>query len=352
MTSVATAPATLTPVAVDPIADEGWSRLVERAGSVFHHPGWLRLLRAQYGYGMTAYCLRDAGGRLVAGLPIAEVRSRLTGRRLVALPFSDLCPPLVDPDAPPGSARALAGELDAMRQRRGLPLEVHGDGEGLAGAARTARFHHHVVGLEPDAGAVEGRFRRSSVLRGARRAAREGLSVERSTDPAALAAFYRLHVRTRARLGVPTQPRGFVLRFHELFADGLGFVLVVRTGDRPVAAAVVLVHRGVLTYKYGASDPRFLGLRPNNLLFREAIRWGCESGMSSLDLGRTDWEHESLRAFKLAFGAQERELRYRTLGAVTPRRGTGLERLAAGVLRRSPPVASRLAGELLYRHAG
>jgi lipid II:glycine glycyltransferase (peptidoglycan interpeptide bridge formation enzyme) len=186
-----------------------------------------------------------------------------------------------------------------------------------------------------------------------RRARREGLSAEHRSDPAALAAFYRLHVATRARLGVPTQPRRFIMSFADLFADGLGFVLSVGDGARPHAAAVFLTFGDVLTYKYGASDPRRLGARPNNLLFMEAIRWGCDHGMRWLDFGRTDWGHESLRAFKLAWGADERELRYRRLGAApSAGRGGSPQRALGVLLRHSPPVASRIVGEVLYRHAG
>lgn len=344
----------LATVTVDPVADPRWGRLVDRApeASVFHHPAWLRLLRAQYRYELSACCVAAPDGRLVAGLPVAAVNSRITGRRLVALPFSDVCPPLLDGAAPPRAAAALAGALDALRRERGVALEVRGAGGVLDDAQPGARFHHHRVALEPDVAAVQRRFRKSQVLRGVRRAQREGLTAERRTDPAALAAFYRLHVATRARLGVPTQPRRFIMTFADLFAEGLGFVLLVGRDGRPYAAAVFLTFGGVLTYKYGASDARHLAARPNNLLFMEAIRWGCEQGMTSLDLGRTDWGHESLRAFKLAWGAEEETLRYRHLGTEPPPAGGALERRLGAVLRRSPPLASRLVGEVLYRHAG
>jgi CelD/BcsL family acetyltransferase involved in cellulose biosynthesis len=109
----------------------------------------------------------------------------------------------------------------------------------------------------------------------------------------------------------------------------------------------------VLTYKYGASDERFLAARPNNLLFMEAIRWGCEHGMRTLDFGRTHRHQEGLRAFKLAWGAEERELRYRNLGGATaPGRSAQIERWLGAAIRRSPPLAGRVIGEVLYRHAG
>ena len=340
---------------VDPLADDRWRELVERTpgASVFHHPAWLSLLHDTYGYPLEACCVATPDGRLLAGLPIAEVSSRLTGRRLVALPFSDLCPPLADPDAPPQSAAELREALSELRTRSGMPLEVRGDGEAVRGAAPGERFHHHVITLEADVDAVVSRFAKPQVSRGVRRSVREGLKASRGTDRAALVAFYGLHAATRRRLGVPTQPRRFILGFEELFAQGLGFVMLVHRGKQAIAAAVFLTFGDTLFYKYGASDARWLRARPNNLLFMEAIRWGCEHAMRRLDLGRTHWEQESLRAFKLAWGADEHELRYRYVGGGAPAaRSARGQRALGAVIRRSPPVAGRVIGEVLYRHAG
>jgi CelD/BcsL family acetyltransferase involved in cellulose biosynthesis len=340
-------------IELDPLADARWDGLIAHApdATVFHHPAWLRLLRDTYRYELTACGVGD-NGALVAGLPIAEVSSRLTGRRLVALPFSDLCPPLVAPGAP-GAGPALTGALDAFRRERGVALEVRGTGGALAGAPPGDRFHHHLLALEPDVAAVERRFAKPQVARGVRRAVREGLTAELRTDAAALRRFYSLHVGTRRRLGVPTQPRRFILAFETLFAQGLGFVLLVRRGDRAVAAAVFLTFRDVMTYKYGASDERFLAARPNNLLFMEAIRWGCANGMRTLDFGRTHWHQDGLRAFKLSWGAEERELRYRLIGDAAPAaRSAQAPRWLGAAIRRSPPLAGRVIGEVLYRHAG
>jgi CelD/BcsL family acetyltransferase involved in cellulose biosynthesis len=342
-------------VELDPVGDSRWLQLLSRApeASIFHHPAWLRLLQATYGYELRACCLGGPDGMLLGGLPVATVSSRITGSRLVALPFSDLCPPLVASGAPHGAAAALARALEAFGQLRRLPLEVRGTGQVLPVAPSGERFHHHVLTLEADAEAVQRRFAKAQAMRGAPPPRREGLRAELRTDRHALAGFYRLHVATRRRLGVPTQPRRFILGLAELFDQGLGFVLCVRGGDRLMAAAVFLTSHDVLTYKYGASDARFLAARPNNLLFMEAIRWGCDHEFRSLDFGRTHWGQEGLRAFKLAWGSEERELRYRYLGGPLPRaRDARVASTLAAVIRRSPPVASRLIGEVLYRHAG
>jgi len=350
----ASSPATA-PVPVDPVADPRWEDLVRRAseGSIFHHPAWLRLLSESYGYPLSACCVASADGRLLGGLPVALVSSRLTGRRLVALPFSDLCPPLAAPGAPPSADGALGDALGALQRSCGLPLEVRGGGEILRRASRGQRFHHHVLELDRDVDATKRRFTKPQALRGVRRALREGLRAELRTDRGALAVFYRLHVATRRRLGVPTQPQRFILGLEQLFDEGLGFVLLVRREEHVVASAVFLTFGSVLTYKYGASDARSLAARPNNLLFMEAIRWGCENGFRSLDFGRTHWGQEGLRAFKLSWGPEERTLCYRNLGPTSGRAWDArVERAVAAAIRRAPPMAGRLIGEALYRHAG
>lgn len=339
---------------IDPIADPEWLAHLERSPSaeVFHHPAWLELLREQYGYGFEACCVGNGSG-IEAGIPLARVESRLTGRRLVAVPFSDVCAPAVAPDASPEAARALGPALAEQARRSGLELTVHAALPSAPGAFVQPDFLRHLLPLAADPAEVERGFSKSQAKRGVKRARREGLRFERRTDREALDAFYALHTRTRKKLGVPTQPKRFIRRFERLFDAGLGFVGVVFDGDRALAAAVFLTFNGTVTYKYGASDPRGLGKRPNHLLFAETIRWACENGYEQLDFGRTEAENEGLRAFKRSWGATESELSYTYLAEHAPAPGPGLrERVLGATIRRSPAFVSRLIGEALYRHAG
>jgi CelD/BcsL family acetyltransferase involved in cellulose biosynthesis len=338
-------------IAVDPLADPRWLALASSTpgASVFHHPTWLELVRHTYGYGVFATCAIDRAGRLVAGLPLVHVTSRLSGRRLVAVPFADLCGPLVLPDAPETALGAVAAAAERERERRGCALEVR---ERLPGTgAAVELFHRHVIDLSAGADAAEKRCH-PRARRNTRKARREGVTVERRTDRAALDAFYALHLQTRRRLGVPTQPRRFIRGLERLFAADLGYVALARHEERPVAAAVFLRGSDGLLYKYGASDPTALTLRPNNVLFSDVIRWAADDGLTSLDLGRTDLASQGLRDFKCSLGADETPLAYTYAGGNGPSAARGrATRTLAGVIRRSPPVVSRVVGEVLYRHA-
>ncbi len=74
-----------------PLRDPRWEALVGRHphSSVFHSGNWLRTLRNVYGYELVVVTTCSPDSPLTNGLLFARVNSRLTGRRLVSLPFSD-----------------------------------------------------------------------------------------------------------------------------------------------------------------------------------------------------------------------------------------------------------------------
>jgi CelD/BcsL family acetyltransferase involved in cellulose biosynthesis len=323
--------------------DPRWTALVDAAPEAlpFHHPSWAGLLGECYGD--RPFALVGPHG----GAPVLEVR-RLGRRRWISLPFTDECPPLRSRD---GDAAALTAGLDAARDLAGIArLEVRA-------RLPQSRAHlragvRHELALGPDGDAVFARFHKSQVLRNIRRAEREGVLVRRAESANDLLGdFYRLHLATRHRLGVPIQPRRFFrLLWERMIEPGRGFVLLAEAGGETVAGAVFLTSPSAVVYKFGASDARAWPLRPNHALFATAIRSSCEAGHSRFLFGRTDLEDEGLRAFKRGWDGVEEPLEYSVVGAppAAARSGGGLSR---GVIRRSPPWVCRAVGELLYGYA-
>ena len=64
----------------------------------------------------------------------------------------------------------------------------------------------------------------------------------------------------------------------------------------------------VLPY-YGASDPKFNTLAPNNFMYFDLMRWGGQNGYSIFDFGRSKKVKGSYD-FKSHWGMMERELPY------------------------------------------
>ena len=338
---------------IDPFLDPGYAELVAtgQGAEIFHDLLWLELLRDEYGYEIGACCVRD-DERIEAAIPFAKIKSRLTGNRLVALPFSDHCPPVLAADADLEALGLLGDTLAAHAHESRLDLTVHAALPSVPAGHVKERFVRHLLTLPGDADQAEANTSKG-LRQGARKAAREGLVVEKHTDAVGLDIFYRLHLETRRRLGVPTQPKSFIDRFAGLFDAGRGGVWLVRDGEEPIAAAVYLTHGKLVTYKYGASAAAGLKKRPNNLLMLEVIREHAERGFEVFDFGRTDLDNEGLRRFKRSLGAEEVPLAYTYLTEPAPLGEPSLkERVMTTTIRRSPAVVGRLAGQMLYRHVG
>jgi hypothetical protein len=333
--------------------DPRWLRLAEghEDATIFHHPRWARLLADCYGYEPLLCTVRGDDGAVVAGMPLLHVKSRLTGERAVGLAFTDFCPPLASDAA---SRSGLVAALGDLRRDRGWPkIEVRwelGTGDGLFAGETVLR---HTTALQPDADAVFATFKKTRVRQPVRQARDAGVVVRSSTDWAGTRAFYDLHLRTRRRLGVPTQPlRFFRLVWERLISEGHGFVLLAYDGTRVVAGGVFLRWNGVMTYKYGASEADAWRLHPNHLLLWEAVQRGCAEGDRVLDWGRTDLGNEGLRKFKLGWAA-EQELSYSVFAPEAPSGGGRPgEAALTKVIQKSPVWVSRAIGKVLYGHFG
>jgi CelD/BcsL family acetyltransferase involved in cellulose biosynthesis len=337
---------------IDPLADPRWAVLAQRApnATIFHDPLWLSLVRDCYRYPMSAVCLTDQDGELVAGMPIATVKSPLTGTRLVSVPFSDLSGPVFTTAE---FEQPLLEAVDEHRQRRNLRLEVHAEVPLLPHSAPSEQFFHHVVPLEGDADALLRARVKSSKRRCASKARKLGVTATERRDAAAIEAFFRLHVLTRRRLGVPTQPRRLFDGLLPIFEHGRGFVMLIEWEGRAIGAGVYLRHGATMTYKYGASDPQHLDKRPNDLMQLEALRRACEHGCTTLDLGRTELDNDGLRRFKRDFGAEERVLTYTMSPPPKKQKSVrSVSRTQQELIRRMPPSFGRLVGAAVYRHFG
>jgi len=340
--------------AVLELTDPRWAGFVasQPAATPFHHPHWGTLVAGCYGFRAFAVATTGPAGQIRAGLPVIEVRHLRGEPKWVSLPFTDYCPPLVR--GAPDEAR-LAGALQQAAAAAGIQRVVIR--APLAGAvpSKCLTALRHGIPIDADQARVFAGFP-SKTRTHIRQAERRGVTVRRGTKPEDLTeVFYRLHLRTRRRLGVPVQPRRFFrMLWDSMIGPGLGLVFIAEAPDGPVAAQVCLAWNGTMIGKFSASDERAWSLRPNDLIVWHSIQTALERRCRWLDMGRTDAASEGLRAFKRSWGAVEEPLVYGTLGAgpdpALPGNGRAGHVLAS-VIRRGPLALCRATGEALYRYA-
>jgi CelD/BcsL family acetyltransferase involved in cellulose biosynthesis len=333
--------------------DERWLDFIasRSESTIFHHPAWMDTLAESYGYRPFVLAACDGSGQIKAGLPLMEVRSVVTGRRWVALPFTDYCMPLSSDREALGQ---LARDLGSLYQAGSVPkIEVRWELPARPAIQSQVAYHLHTLRLTSDPEVVMKGFKRTH-RQNIGTAENRGVHIERGTDLEHLRRFYEMQVGTRRRFGIPVQPwKFFELLGKHVFARDLGFVLLAYADGQCLAGGLFLHWQQTLTYKYAASSDEGQEYRPNNLLSWTAMRWGCENGYTAFDLGRTGLENGGLARFKRGWGAEEQPLTYCTLGAASP--GTDDGRLMSymeTVIQRAPPWVCKAAGALLYKHFG
>jgi Acetyltransferase (GNAT) domain len=344
------------PIALDPLKDPRWEAFVKchPRASVFHTVPWLEVLHRTYGYRPIVYSFASSESGLRSGIVFCAVRSWLTGSRLVSLPFSDHCEPLVE-----GLAELQALLVPATRQlQKGLwrylelrPLSRNFS-EGI-GESSSQSYVLHRLDLHPSVEVLYKNFHADSIRRKIQRAEREGLRVETGNSEELLAEFYGLHVITRRRQSVPPHP----LKWFRNILECLGkhaTLRVARSMQTPVAAVLTLEKDLTLVYKYGCSDARFHNLGAMPFLFWNMICDAKSRGILELDMGRSERHNAGLIAFKERWGAVRQELiyaRYPTEGK-TGGRGKAYTRTAKFLFSRSPDWVLIAAGNILYPHVG
>ena len=340
---------------IDPLSDPRWAALVEShpQASVFHSTQWLRALQMAYNYEPVAVTTSSPATPLSNALVFCRIRSALTGRRLVSLPFSDHCEPLVS--HPDEFDELLLHTKVNLGRGKWKYMEVRpvshypGSRTGL-GVSLAYQFHR--LDLQSNAMELFATFHKDCVQRKIRRAERDKLKYEEGYSEALLTKFYRLMVMTRRRHCLPPQPLAWFRALIASFGNGLKIRIALKD-EHPVAGILTLAHNRTMVYKYGCSDPAYNKFGGTAFLFWQAVQDAIAIGCAELDMGRSDIDNAGLIAFKEHWGARGTVLRYWTYPNQPQKpRSAWQKNLAKRVVSAAPDAVLQAVGTILYPHIG
>ena len=338
---------------INPLESPTWDEtlLSFNDSTIFHTSNWAKVLSETYQY-KPCYFIATKNGKMTALLPVMEIKSLLTGKRGVSLPFTDSCEVMGE------SAEAVGQMIEELRhygKKKGWRyFELRGRKSILAEKKPHSFYYTHHLQLRSDEQGLFSGFRDSN-KRNIKKALKQGVQVriDRSLD--AVKRFYRLNCITRKHHGLPPQPFGFFRKIHEhIMSQNRGFVALATHGEHVIAGAVYFHFRDKAIYKYGASDRHYQNLRANNLVMWEAIKHLFENGFKTLDFGRTEPENEGLLQFKRGWGTSEHVLNYYRYDYAkeTFSSDESGPKTSYKVFKAMPVSVLRLLGALAYRHMG
>lgn len=339
---------------INPLDYTGWEDLLDthENSSFFHTSHWAGVLGETYGY-QPLYFTEITQGNLQLLIPVMEIKSCLTGKRGVSLPFTDYCEPILSPRANENGVWNTL--VDYGENARWKYIEIRG-GDRFGQSTRPSSWYYdHILDLSADPQEVYDSFRDSN-KRNIQKARKVGVEVVMCESLDSMKVFYRLHCLTRKMHGLPPQPFAFFKHIHEhLIMNKHGLLVMAWFQGKAIASSLYFHFGKKVIYKYGASDSRYLYLRANNLVMWKAIEWYCRNGFEHFSFGRTDPEHEGLKQFKAGWGTRERIINYFTYNLRNKEMQVNKGKVSGGhtIFFRNMPVGIlKLIGKVVYRHVG
>jgi len=340
---------------INPLHDSRWEALVNShpQASVFHSTNWLRALKTAYGYDPLVATTSSPDAPLTNGIVFCRVKSWLTGRRFVSLPFSDHCEPLVNNSSELDDIlRHMKQYVDAGKWKYIEIRPTSCEPGPQTRMSRSLTYSIHRLDLRKSTQDLFRNFHKDCVQRKIRRAEREKLRYEEGNSETILQKFYDLLVMTRQRQFLPPQPLFWFRALVGSFGDDLKIRLASK-GDLPIAGMLTITHKKSMVCKYGCSNAQFHKLGGVAFLFWNAIQDAREKCLEEFEMGRSDRGNVGLIRFKEHWGAVGTELSYwKYSHNPRPAADSWQEKVLHRLIPVVPDSAVRLMGELLYRHIG
>jgi len=296
---------------------EEWSDYLgaSGAGTVYHTLEWRAVLEGVFHYETHYSVCRNERGACVGILPLAFVKSWITGNRVVSLPFSQYGGPLVsDAQALECIVRHLREYLnhgfEYVRFRPRDQLDEHNSAD--SGLKSLDYYTRCVI---PLADRSEQDVRKSilksrDIRRRINASSKEGIVVEIWKNSGEMDRMRDLMFQTCKKHGVPPYPPGLIKSISELFAaKRKAVIFVARLSGRIIATLVLFTVNKEGTYGYNFSDTKYLGFHPNHALLWAAIEWSIRNGLSAFDLGISSPQDNQLLLFKRRWGGSEFKVR-------------------------------------------
>jgi FemAB-related protein (PEP-CTERM system-associated) len=244
----------------------------------FHRAGWQQVLERAFGHA-TWFLYAEIDNRIVAVLPLAQVRSTLFGNKLCSLPFCVYGG--IAGEGPAAQALDLAAQrlaaqlrVDHLEYRNIMP----GHQEWLAPPLYFTFRKELLPQVEANLLAIP-RKQRAMIRKGVAAGLRSEIDSETRR-------FYRLYAASVHRLGTPVPPLRYFAILRAVFGSDCEILSVFHRGDTVSSVLSFYFRDEVLPYYAGGGEAA-RALAANDFMYWEVLRRACERGVARFDFGRS-----------------------------------------------------------------
>ncbi|MFQ5863475.1 MAG: FemAB family XrtA/PEP-CTERM system-associated protein [Candidatus Brocadiales bacterium] len=283
---------------------EAWDYYVKNSpsGSVFHLYHWKNVIRESYGH--TPYYLAVKKNENIVGiLPLYLVEVPFFGFSLVSAPYLDYAGICAEREDVCNTLLEKAVELSREKGVKLLNLRELNEEKWPELVTNLDKVTMELE-LDSESDKVWKKIpseRRNRI----RKAEKAGLHVE-VHGAERLEDFYCIYSTNMRDLGSPAHSLLFFQKVFQYFPESAQLFLVF-DGKKVVGAAVCLKFKKTMTIPWVSSLRNYFHLYPNNVLYWEAMKFGCHNGYQILDFGRSTIGSGTFE-FKRRWGCQVKQI--------------------------------------------
>lgn len=323
----------------------------ENDATIYHHPAWLKALSKTFNYEVYYLTVSDSAVNIEGVIPFLKLDSWLTGKRIITLPFSTYCDPLIDVQRLPEAIEFLREKFEDFSVVDIRSLNNYQD--YLTDFSVSSDYCTHILKLKNTVEEIFSSFHPTSVRASIRRAEKNNLTIDWEKSYEHLKIFYQLEFKLRKRLLLPPIPYNFFKNvYEELIKYDFISIPIVYKDNIPISAGFILNFKDKYYLEYTASDNNYLNLYPNHKLFFEVIKNAYNSGARFVDFGRTNLENISLITFKEKWAAEI----YPVFHHHSPKKrfikkeNASLKKILMNLNAVLPDFILKLEGDIIYKH--
>lgn len=281
-----------------------WDYYVQNSpsGSVFHLYNWKEIIEKSYGH-TPYYLAARKEGNIVGVLPLYLVEAPFSGSTLISAPYLDYAGICAETEDARNPLLNKAVEIAQENNVKHLNLRELNQ-ERWPGLVTNLDKVTMELELAPEADTVWGKIpseRRNRI----RKAEKTGLHVE-VHGPDKLEDFYYIYSSNMRDLGSPAHGLLFFNKVFQYLPENAQLFLTLKE-KKVVGASVCLKLGKTMTIPWVSSLREYFHLYPNNILYWEAIKFGCQNGYRILDFGRSTIGSGTYE-FKKRWGCKPRQV--------------------------------------------
>lgn len=349
---------------IDPITDPRWDTFVESHpfGWICHLSGWKQVLEKSFKHMKGYYIAKLENGteNIQSALPFFQVKSWLTGKRLVSIPFATLCDPLISTNDEMKDLIEFTLELNRNFGNSFIEIRSFQCAHLIQDDrfSKIEQYKNHYLPLQCEIEEIKKSFHRKTVRQSVKRAMKSSLKLKVGDNESDLIEFYKLYIKTRKTIGLPPQPYIFFKMLWNTFFQSGRIALLLAEKDKEIIAGVIIFKfKKRVSAEYAAWDRRYSKLCPNHFLYWNAIKMAHYEKFELFDLGRTSILNKELMKFKKHWGTDIADLPqfYYPESAGNRLRENEKSmsyRFLNTICRNVPDSSLKTIGKLCYRHLG